>query len=252
MTNSKIIFTTSWDDGHVLDLRLADLLDRYGIKGTFYIARETKDRLSENDIKNIAARHEIGAHTITHRNLNEISITEAGQEINESKEWLEGVVGSAPKVFCYPRGSYNEEVKKIVQAAGFVGARTVERNIGSGGDNFALPVTLQVYPFPWRMRDSRRLHLSRHLWEPLFGHRSQIKNLSLPMTSWLNWNALAENILLSPNNGSYFHLWGHSWEIEKYDLWEKLEKFLQFAANRKEIIFLTNSETVEYYENFNS
>ena len=33
----KAIVTTSWDDGHPLDLRVVDLLARYGIKGTFYV-----------------------------------------------------------------------------------------------------------------------------------------------------------------------------------------------------------------------
>ena len=35
--------TTSWDDGHTLDLRLADLLDKYDLRGTFYVARDYLD-----------------------------------------------------------------------------------------------------------------------------------------------------------------------------------------------------------------
>ena len=31
------IVTTSWDDGNKLDLKLAALLDKYGLVGTFYI-----------------------------------------------------------------------------------------------------------------------------------------------------------------------------------------------------------------------
>ena len=33
----KAIVTTSWDDGHPLDLRMADLLARYGMTGAFYV-----------------------------------------------------------------------------------------------------------------------------------------------------------------------------------------------------------------------
>ena len=29
--------TTSWDDGHPLDLRVAELLAKYGLQGTFYV-----------------------------------------------------------------------------------------------------------------------------------------------------------------------------------------------------------------------
>lgn len=36
MENKQLIITTSWDDGHPLDLKIAELLDKYGINGTFY------------------------------------------------------------------------------------------------------------------------------------------------------------------------------------------------------------------------
>src|SRR5207237_6708341 len=71
----KMIYvTTSWDDGHKLDVRLAALLKKYGIKGTFYICpqdQEFKDEdlLSPQDILSISQDFEIGGHTITHPHL---------------------------------------------------------------------------------------------------------------------------------------------------------------------------------------
>ena len=62
---------TSWDDGHELDLRLADLLRKYKLPATFYIntvseeKREGKD-LSEDDIVSLAKDFEIGGHTVSH------------------------------------------------------------------------------------------------------------------------------------------------------------------------------------------
>ena len=35
----KTLITTSWDDGNKLDIKVAELLDKYGMKGTFYIAK---------------------------------------------------------------------------------------------------------------------------------------------------------------------------------------------------------------------
>jgi hypothetical protein len=32
--------TTSWDDGHPSDLRLADLLHKHSLRGTFYVPPE--------------------------------------------------------------------------------------------------------------------------------------------------------------------------------------------------------------------
>jgi hypothetical protein len=34
---SFAFLTASWDDGHPLDFRIADMLERYGLTGTFYV-----------------------------------------------------------------------------------------------------------------------------------------------------------------------------------------------------------------------
>jgi peptidoglycan-N-acetylglucosamine deacetylase len=54
----KKIVTTSWDDGHKLDLKLARLLQKYNIAATFYISpanREfsKRDLLSEQEIQTL-------------------------------------------------------------------------------------------------------------------------------------------------------------------------------------------------------
>ena len=38
--NEKTLATTSWVDGHKLEIRLVALLKKYGIKGTFYIGHK--------------------------------------------------------------------------------------------------------------------------------------------------------------------------------------------------------------------
>jgi hypothetical protein len=48
-----IYVTTSWDDGHKLDMKLAVLLKKYGIKGTFYICPNEWQKL-ENVFSYIA------------------------------------------------------------------------------------------------------------------------------------------------------------------------------------------------------
>ena len=87
--NKRIsIFTTSWDDGYPSDIRLAKLLHSYNVYGTFYIPCRFKDfEVSKKDeilfIKNLGM--EIGAHTVSHRELVRLSYKEAYYEINESK-----------------------------------------------------------------------------------------------------------------------------------------------------------------------
>ena len=79
--NKKLLVTTSWDDGHKLDIRLAALLKKYGIKGTFYICPQdhefkNEDLLSTQDILTISKDFEIGGHTITHPYLTKITIAQ--------------------------------------------------------------------------------------------------------------------------------------------------------------------------------
>ena len=66
----------------------------------------------------------------------------------------------------------------------------------------------------------------------------------------MSWNNFAEEYFRSVvKNGGQFHLWGHSWEIEKYGMWQDLEKFFKFVSQQKDISFLTNSEFIEYENN---
>ena len=48
--------TTSWDDGDALDARLADLLARYGVPGTFYVPRNCEGRvlLKRGELRQLA------------------------------------------------------------------------------------------------------------------------------------------------------------------------------------------------------
>src|SRR3989344_6003683 len=97
--------TTSWDDGDILDTKLAELLSRYGMKGTFYITKQYREkRLSEDEILAISKNHEIGAHTLTHPDLRKLSKEEKMREIKGSKEWLEDMLGKEVVSFCYPSG----------------------------------------------------------------------------------------------------------------------------------------------------
>ena len=107
---AKLIVTTSWDDGSILDLKLAQMLTKYGLKGTFYIPKSPKNvtPLRKTDIAALAAEHEIGAHTVNHPHLAQIPPAEAKTEIEDSKIYLEEILGKKIVMFTYPFGEYNE------------------------------------------------------------------------------------------------------------------------------------------------
>lgn len=79
----------------------------------------------------IAEGNEIGAHTMTHRDLTTLSATEVETELRDSRAWLKTTFGlSAVPSFASPYGAYNASVLATIQQ--YYGShRTV-----NGGQNF--------------------------------------------------------------------------------------------------------------------
>jgi peptidoglycan/xylan/chitin deacetylase (PgdA/CDA1 family) len=86
-----------------------------------------------------AAGMDVGSHTQTHANLNELSIDEAWQQILGSKEELEQILRVDVRHFCYPYGWFNDQHENMVRQAGYVTATSTRRGRTEVGDNpFAL------------------------------------------------------------------------------------------------------------------
>lgn len=245
--DNRVIVTISWDDNHPQNLRLVKLLNQYNIKGTFYLTKNHFYSHSENEIREIAQTQEIGAHTLTHPKLIEISPILAEEEISGSKNYFESIIGQKVKMFSYPYGLFNQEVKELVGSSGFLGARTTKKFIISKPqDFFEFDTTLQIYPFPLRKKDAKHFHLTRYLFDPLLNNYSGLRKLKLPLKSFLSWQALAKSSFDKVMaEGGIWHLWGHCAELEKYDLWSQLEEILKYVSKRREILYFTNSQVLE-------
>ena len=159
-------FVTSWDDGHLADMKLHNLLNRYNLKGTFFITKNyLNSGLDDASIKKISINHEIGAHTISHPNLEELNFDEQYKEIGNSKLWIERIINDSCDGFCYPSGKYNNESLLAVKELGFLYARTVEAGIFdiNISDIYKIPTTLHVYPYPLRRGNN-----NSYVWSDLF------------------------------------------------------------------------------------
>jgi peptidoglycan/xylan/chitin deacetylase (PgdA/CDA1 family) len=83
---------------------------------------------------------EVGAHTVNHPSLSQLSQPMQQQEIQASKFELEKLLGREIKSFAYPHGSYNQETIDLVEKAGFSSACSTFMNRVEGGSClFALP-----------------------------------------------------------------------------------------------------------------
>lgn len=239
-----MLFTTSWDDGYALDLKLADLLDTYKAKGTFYVCprkQHSAKMLSEEDIRNLCERHEIGAHTLRHPKLTQVPTVEAKQEIEDSKAWVEDCTGIPCHMFCYPFGDVNSNVAQLVTDAGFHGARTTKDLCFQHADALALPTSLQIMPFPRRRVWSRWWHPLDPL-GPLRVRYRRLRKLGIKPRCLRSWTDLAICLFnyAKETNQPYFHLWGHSHEIEKYNMWNDVETFLKHVQ-KSGVECVTNS-----------
>ncbi len=228
--------TTSWDDGHRLDMKLAALLKKYGIQGTFYICPQDRefqrdDLLSIRDILSLGSDFEVGGHTITHPRLTKITLSQADDEIAQSKDYLEELLQREVTAFCYPYGDYNEETKGLVKKHGYKLARTTKRYaFDMHQDVFALPTTFHTYAH----------YADLHKILP-FSHFSPLR-----VKQYWDWEKLA--IALFDHicqTGGLFHLWGHSWELEKLNAWQKLENVLSHIAQKNDVIHSTNTEILK-------
>lgn len=77
--------------------------------------------LSRDELLNLDAEPlcTIGAHTVTHPKLEELSAQEQRMEIKQSKQELENLLGHPVDHFSYPHGSYNEDAIVVVEECGF-------------------------------------------------------------------------------------------------------------------------------------
>jgi peptidoglycan-N-acetylglucosamine deacetylase len=237
MEKKQLIITTSWDDGHALDLRLAELLDKYSIKGTFYVPINNAEHpvMQPSELTLIADKFEIGGHTVNHIYLDKLSEEEARYEVSECKTVLQNRLGRTVDAFCYPGGKYSQRDIRLVDDAGFLFGRTTRLlHTASAIDTKLMDTSVQAF-------HHSRVTLTKHclkagfvlpIVQQLFFYKG---NKNFPLLAEVLMNKIV-------SNGGVFHLWGHSWEIEEFGLWNDLELLLKALAFNLDVAYMNNTE----------
>ena len=145
----KVVGIT-FDDGFLNNLTDAlPVLDQLNFTATNYIVKDrmgaTNDwnpALSQQPLMTrsqiqswIDAGMEIGAHTLSHVRLAELSSEEAEREVIESKVGLEEMFGIPVNHFSYPYGSVDDGTVALAEKAGFQTATTIDRSRCLEGEN---------------------------------------------------------------------------------------------------------------------
>jgi hypothetical protein len=190
--------------------------------------------MTHQELGELAQVFEIGAHSMTHRNLCELDDQGLEKEIAGSKRLLEDVIGHHVNMFCYPKGRHNAHVRRAVGKAGFVAARTTKMfSLTVSSHPFELATTFYARDYPWR---SWPWHCVKTLnWAGF----SQAMRVGVGR----QWTVMAHSLFEHVHrHGGVWHLWGHAWEIDERGLWGELGALLGRVAGHEDVLYLTNGE----------
>lgn len=219
--------TLSYDDGVEQDEQLIQVMDACGIRGTFNLNSgcyapegqkwpegQIHRRLPRSRVLALygGGKHEVAVHCLTHASLTEIPADQVMREVLRDRENLERDFGGIVRGMAYPYGTYSDEVVDTLRRCGILYARTV-----NSSHQFSIP------------QDWLRLFPTCHHEDPQL------------MT-------LAERFLNEPASfGSrMFYLWGHAYEFEANDNWQRIEQFCEKMGGQKDIWYATNMEICSY------
>ncbi|WP_019140838.1 polysaccharide deacetylase family protein [Noviherbaspirillum massiliense] len=222
-----VVFTCSFDDGHPSDMKTADLLQKHGLKGTFFLPVtnwEDGEVMARPQILELARHFEIGSHTYGHCYLSGASAAEARYQISEGKKHLEDVLGKRIAGFCYPGGKYRQRDIELVKTAGFTYARTTMNLRFDAGDKpFEMPTTIQFYPH------HRSVYFRNFARLGEWAKRQDGLLLALKYPHWMD--RLYALFDYACEHRVAFHLWGHSKQFEQLNAWRQLDDFLAYVAS---------------------
>lgn len=227
MFNGKMkAVTFSYDDGVTQDIRLVEILNRYNLKATFNLNSEllgkggsldilgkriSHKKIKPSEITSIYKGHEIAAHTLTHPDMTEMSADEVIREVEQDRLNLSELLGTEVIGMAYPgrQPNYNSRIAQIIEDS--TGVKYARTTICS--NDFS------------PQRDLYEFH-------PSAFHRD-----------WEQLYKLAEKFVeLDPKSEKIFYIWGHSYEFDINDEWDKFEDFCKFISNRDDIFYGTNKE----------
>jgi peptidoglycan/xylan/chitin deacetylase (PgdA/CDA1 family) len=131
----------TFDDGFA-DVRPAvELLLGEGSAATVFLTSGSlgeKEMLTSTGVRELATlgdRVEIGAHSITHPRLDELSPNQAKNEITGSREAIEAAAQVPIESFAYPHGAYDRRVREAVIGAGFKACAAVKNALSHSEDD---------------------------------------------------------------------------------------------------------------------
>ena len=231
MFNGKMkAITFSFDDGVTQDIKLVELMNKYGLKGTFnlnserfgrkgntYIARDgvtvKRDIIDKETVPELYKGHEVAVHTLTHPILPSLDEAEIIHQVEQDRLNLSELVGYEVVGMAYPGGGVNNDdrVAEIIKNhTGVKFSRTTTSNA---------KFDLQDYLLRFNPTTS-------------YGDFDHVRELA------------DEFFSLKTETPKIFYIWGHSYEMDEENKWGKLEELFKYISGREDVFYGTNKEVL--------
>ncbi len=222
-------FTVSYDDGTVHDRRMLEIMTRHGIKGTLNVNSSligrAQNHLSVEELVELVEKSgfEVAVHGHRHLSLAKVDTGAATYDVIKDREMWESVFGRVIKGMAYANGSYSDEAVNILRCCGIEYARTT---VATG--KFDMPTDWLRLPSTCHHNSSRLMELAREFVEKQDDER------------------------FMRNHPMLFYVWGHSYEFDRDNNWEVLEKLCEYVGGKDDVWYATNGEIYEYDRAFKS
>ncbi len=126
--SAKIVFSAKSDSRNMIALtfddgphpgrtpEILDILDKYGIKATFFLVGQNIDYYPKTAKSIIDRGHEIGNHTYSHKTLDKCDKKEIELELSKFNSSLSAISDYTPTLMRPPCGSVSETLKSTTAA----------------------------------------------------------------------------------------------------------------------------------------
>lgn len=222
MRKYRKALTFSYDDGIEQDRRLVEIFNKYGMKATFNLNTGIQtpesnfeiegvyiNRMKQEGLEELYRGHEIATHGLTHAAPTGMTKEQLDKEFLTDMSNIERIYGTYPVGMAYAYGCVDDEVVKYLKSIGIKYGRTVEAS-----HSFEIP------------KEPLKLKATCHHDDDMLFE-------------------LAEKFLKAEpkeNEQMLFYVWGHSYEFDVNNNWDRIEEFCKMMSGKADIFYGTNRE----------
>ena len=112
-----LTFDAAW--GNEDTQKILDILEKYGVKATFFMTGGWVESYPEDVKRILAAGHDLGNHSQNHKNMSQLTDEQCRQELMEVHKKVQELTGYEMFLFRPPYGDYDNHVIANAKACGY-------------------------------------------------------------------------------------------------------------------------------------